>query len=156
MIAVASDYCTKKSDEPKSVTFTVRRIRRIASRFDAANIRIIYLTTKDMDRKSKNVYENYLEQLSIRCALLTCHWLSEDNCKNARKRSDGAANNRKPQDGRVPSLLAPRRLVPTAAAQDTPSGGYVVAIVRLIKHALFHKEGEHFVLVMYKSVRDDG
>ena len=109
-----------------------------------------------MDKKDLKAWQNYFQQLRINCALLTCRWLCQDNCKNTCNCCNDAANRRKPHQKRGKSFLTPNRLVPTFAAEDTPSGGYIEAIVALIKHAIFHKEGEHFIFITYNSVRDDG
>ena len=98
-------------------------------------------------KEQENIKTWQIYTLSIRVQ----GWLSQQR-HNAGNGGNNAADGTDVRTEPHKTLTPDTASIPATVDEDTAPMGYLKAIAGLLKQALFHKKGEHFVLVRYSGL----
>ncbi|MBE6331670.1 MAG: hypothetical protein E7070_05140 [Bacteroidales bacterium] len=100
-----------------------------------------------MTKEEKNVKQQWARH----CTCLILHTLLIAEREETRNGSDETAHGGCPGKEEVAPFPAGSLSKATFMLKDYSFASYLIAVWRLFKIALFHKGGEHFILVGYQS-----
>lgn len=96
------------------------------------------------EKKCKQQWERHCAEVILRTLL---HEESHNTCDSGKEAAHGGDDS----NNEVSALPVGKLSETTFMLKDHSLGCYLIAIWQLLKQALFHKDGEHFILVGYQS-----